>query len=159
MFYGLAVDPTNSKRIFWGACNTGGGVWMTEDGGQTWKNVFNQETWIWNILVTNDGRIYASGGNLWRSDDHGKTWKQLTNFKGRRMQGIESDPRDPKTFWVSAYASDRLRESGIYKTIDDGATWTDITGDCPSRQPQVLRFNPETNELWTGWVGLYKIKQ
>lgn len=159
MFYGLAVDPTNSKRIVWGACNSGGGVWLTDDGGETWKNVFNQETWIWNIVISKDGRIYASGSNLWRSADHGRTWTQLTTFKGRKIQGMEVDPRDPKTFWICAYGKDRLTEQGIYKTTDDGATWTDITGDCPNRAPQVLRFNPETNELWSGWVGLYKIKQ
>ncbi|MEI8196765.1 MAG: hypothetical protein WCI73_12775, partial [Phycisphaerae bacterium] len=159
MFYGLAVDPTDSKRIFWGACATNGGLWMTEDGGDTWKNVFSHETWVWNVLVANDGRVYASGANLWRSADHGKTWTQLTTFKGRTMQGIEADPRDAKTFWVAAYGKDRVTESGIYKTTDDGATWTDITGDSPNRQPQVLRFNPETNELWSGCVGLYKIKQ
>ena len=159
MFYGLAVDPTDSKRIVWGACNVGGGVWLTEDGGETWKNVFSRESWIWNVLVTKDGRIYASGGNLWRSADHGKTWTQLTHFTGRTMQGIEADPRDPRAFWVSAYSRDRLNGSGVYKTTDDGATWTDITGNCPSRQPQVLRFNPATQELWSGWVGLYKLRQ
>ncbi len=159
MFYGLAVDPTDSKRVFWGACNVNGGVWMTEDGGESWKNVFSRESWIWNVLVTKDGQVYASGANLWRSADHGKTWTQLTHFTGRTMQGIEADPRDPKTFWVAAYSHDRMGGSGVYKTTDDGATWTDITGNCPNRQPQVLRFNPETQELWSGWVGLYKIKQ
>ena len=159
MFYGLAVDPTDSKRIFWGACNTGGGVWMTEDGGESWKNVFSKETWIWNVVVTKDGQIYTGGSNLWRSQDHGKTWTQLTHFTGRTVHGIEVDPRDSKTFWISAWSKDRLKGSGIYKTTDDGSTWTDITGDSPNRQPQILRFNPETNELWIGWVGLYKTKQ
>lgn len=159
MFNGLAVDPTDSKRIFWGACNVGGGVWMTEDGGNTWKNVFARETWIWDVRVAKDGRVYACGTNLWRSSDHGKSWTQVTTFKGRKINAMELDPRDAKTAWVCAYSSDRLNGSGIYKTVDDGVTWTDITGNCPNRQPQVLRFNPETNELWSGWVGLYKIKQ
>ena len=48
---------------------------------------------------------------------------------------------------------------GIGKTTDDGATWTDIAGNCPSHQPQILRFTPTTQELWSGWVGLYEIKQ
>lgn len=159
MFNGLAVDPTDSKRIFWGACGTNGGVWMTEDGGGSWKNVFSKETWIWDVQVTGDGYVYAGGNNLWRSRDHGGTWTQLTPFQGRKIQAFAVDPRDSKRFWVSALSGDRLKGSGIYRTTDDGATWTDITGDHPNRQPQLLRFNPETQELWSGWVGLYKLKQ
>ncbi|MET3871817.1 hypothetical protein J3R74_001687 [Puniceicoccus vermicola] len=34
-----------------------------------------------------------------------------------------------------------------------------MAGDIPYNHPQVLRFNPATNELWAGYVGPYKIKQ
>jgi len=159
MFNGLVVDPTDSQRIFWGACGVGGGVWMSEDGGDTWENVFKTDTWIWDVLVARDGRVYASGSNLWRSVDHGKTWTQMTHFTNRRIQGFDVDPRDSKTVWVSAINGNGISESGIYKTTDDGATWQDITGNIPNVKPLLLRFNPETRELWAGWVGLYKIKQ
>lgn len=159
MFFGLAVDPTDSRRIVWGACNERGGVWISDDGGETWRHAFKNDTWIWNVMVAKDGRIYASGANLWRSSDHGKTWAQLTQFQGRKIQGFELDPRDSKTVWIAAGGRSRITDCGIYKTTDDGVTWQDITGDNPSRAPQVLRFNPETNELWSGCVGLYKIKQ
>jgi len=69
------------------------------------------------------------------------------------------DPRDDRTIWISAVTWDGSSDGGVYKTTDNGATWQDITGNLNYVKPQVLRFNPETNELWAGWVGISKIKQ
>ena len=66
--------------------------------------------------------------------------------------GLTTDPRNPKSVWFS-------NSKGIYKTTDGGETWQNITGDMPFLTPMVLRFNPTTQELWAGWVGLYKTKQ
>jgi len=160
MYYGLAVDPTDSKRIFWGACADRGGLYRSEDGGASWTNVFSQDQWIFNILVTKDGTVYCPGKQLWRSTDHGSTWTQLTNLDGKLpIVGLDVDPRDPKTKWISTVSWNETACGAVYKTTDDGATWQDITGNLPFIQPQILRFNPETNELWAGCVGLYKIKQ
>jgi len=153
MFYGLVVDPTDSNRIYWGCCNTGGGLYRSDDAGNSWKHVFSNELWIFNVLVTADGTVYCPGNGMWRSTDHGNTWKELTSFpKGGQIMGLEVDPRDSKTLWAS-------NTKGVFKTTDSGATWSDITGDLQYPKPLILRFNPATNELWAGWVGLFKIKQ
>jgi photosystem II stability/assembly factor-like uncharacterized protein len=160
MFLGLAVDPTDSKRIFWGACGDKGGLYRSSDGGTSWERVFSNDNWIWNVLVTADGTIYCTGQQLWRSTDHGKTWKQLTRFTEKRaVVGLEVNPRDPNTIWISETVWNNSANGAIKKTTDGGATWTDITGNIPYIRPQFLRFNPATNELWAGYVGLYKIKQ
>lgn len=160
MYYGLTVDPTDSKRIFWGSCGKDGGLYRSENGGESWKNVFSKEPWVFNVLVTKDGVVYCPGKNLWRSTDHGSTWTQLTNFDGKRVVcGVEVDPRDPKTIWISAITWNVSSDGAVFKSTDDGSTWQDITGNLPYVKPHILRFNPETNELWAGWVGLYKIKQ
>lgn len=160
MFYGLVVDPTESRRLFGGACGTGGGVHRSEDGGASWKPVFTGESFIWNLHATADGTIYCSGEQLWRSTDHGMTWTQITHFpKKRSIVGIEVHPRDPKTMWVSAVTWKTVPDGGIYKTSDGSTAWQNITGNIPYVKPLVLRFNPDTAELWAGGVGLYKAKQ
>lgn len=159
MYYGLAIDPTNPKRLIWGACGNNGGVYVSDDGGDSWKHTLKGDSWIFNVHASADGTLYAGGNNLWRSTDHGATWKQLTQLKGRSVVGIETDPRDAKTMWISAVTWDGSSSGDVYKTTDGGATWTDFTGDLQHRKPQVLRFNPKTNELWSAQTVLHKIKQ
>jgi len=111
-------------------------------------------------MVTSDGTVYCPGKNLWRSTDHGTTWQQLTQFKSDgSIVGLETRPDDPKTLWLSVHAWDDAADGGVYKTVDGGKTWQDITGDLPYRKPLILRFNPATQELWAGGVGLYWTKQ
>ena len=160
MFYGLAVDPTDSQCIYWAACGTNGGLHRSEDGGATWKSVFSQDQWVFNMMVGADGAVYCGGRNLWRSTDHGNTWKPLTKFTtDRTVIGIETDPRNAGTLWVSTTTWDGSNNGAVYKTSDDGATWQDITGNLPYVKPLILRFNPATNELWAGGVTLQKLKQ
>ncbi|MDQ8208866.1 hypothetical protein QEH52_15165 [Coraliomargarita sp. SDUM461003] len=160
MYYGLTIDPTNPQRIYWAGFGSKGGVYRSEDGGDSWQRVFSKDQYLFNLMTTADGTVYAGGKELYRSTDHGKTWKTVTKFNNKRsIVGIEVHPEDPNTLWISEVVWSNDASGGIYKTTDGGATWVDMTGDIPYRRPQVLRFNPETSELWAGYVGLYKIKQ
>ncbi|MCY3024466.1 MAG: hypothetical protein NTW87_36285 [Planctomycetota bacterium] len=160
MFFGVVVDPTDSRRVFWGAAGNNGGLHRSDDGGETWSHVFRNETWLFNVAVSPTGVVYAPGANLWRSRDHGSTWEKITSFTdGISIVGLEINPKDEKTIWISRVAWGDAPNGGVYKTADGGATWQEITGDIPHRKPLVLRFDADTNELWAGGVGLYTLKQ
>ncbi len=163
MFYALAVDPTDSQRLYFGACGANGGLYRSEDGGGSWKLVFSRDDWIFNVLVTPDGTVYCPGNNLFRSTDHGQTWKQITQFKTAgttaTIVGLEIRPDDPNTIWLSTHPWGDTANGGVFKTADGGAHWQNITGDLPYCKPLILRFDPATHELWAGGVGLYKTRQ
>jgi photosystem II stability/assembly factor-like uncharacterized protein len=162
MFFGLAVDPTDSKRLYWGCCGTGGGLWRSEDGGASWQHVFKNDQWIFNVHVAADGAVYVPGKNLWRSADCGKTWKQLTKFpynSERLIVAVETDPADAKRLWFATTTWDGSSNGGVYETTDGGATWQEITSNLPYRKPLLLRYNPDTRELWAAGVCLYTCKR
>jgi photosystem II stability/assembly factor-like uncharacterized protein len=159
MFFGLVVDPTDSNRIYWSAANgKGSGIYRTNDGGNSWKFVKPLPS-CFDLAISPTGIIYGGDRNLWRSDEHGDTWKKLTNRIDGIIEAIEIDPRNEKTIWFSTVKFGAAAWGYIMKTTDGGTTWQDITGDIGYRKPAVLRFNPATNELWAGGVGLFKTKQ
>jgi hypothetical protein len=161
MFFGLVVDPTDSNRLYWGTCGKAGGLYRSEDAGQSWELVHKGPEWTFNVHVTADGTVYTPGKELHVSTDHGKTFKPITSFVAARgdIVAIESHPRDPKTIWIGVSTWSGAANGGVFKTSDGGATWQEITGNLPYRKPLILRFNPRTNELWAGGVGLYRLPQ
>jgi hypothetical protein len=48
---------------------------------------------------------------------------------------------------------------GVYRSLNGGRTWDEISGDLPYRKPLILRFDPATETLWAGGAGLYKLAQ
>ena len=109
MFYGLAVDPTDSKRIFWGGFGANGGVWRSEDAGANWQRMNGPDAYLFNVEATSHGIVYAGGNDLWKS----ATWhdlKKISTFPAPGFRRGRLDPADAKRVWFSS------------------ATWTAPTG-------------------------------
>jgi len=160
VFWGLAVDPTNPKRIFWGAGGAQGGVFVSEDGGQSWDKCFKGETGIFNVTVSSKGTVYCSGVHLWVSRDHGKNWTKIfDNPNTTSIFGLALDPENDQRIWFSNGSWNENVNGGILRSVDGGKTWQDISAKIAFRKPMVLRYNAETKELWAGGVGIFKIKQ
>jgi photosystem II stability/assembly factor-like uncharacterized protein len=161
MFFGLAVDPTEPRRLYWGASGTQGGLWRSDDAGGSWRRVFTNETWVFNVVVGPSGMVLCPGGNLWRSRDHGDTWEKLTDrgAGGGTIVGLAVDPRDENRIWYADTTWGSGAEGGIFETRDGGKTWDDITGDIGYRKPLVLRYNADTKDLWAAGAGIFKMRR
>lgn len=98
----IAMDPNNPRILFagmwpmlirtWGKWSggPGGGLYMSRDGGLTWKQLKGSglpKTEIGKVAVavapSNSDRIYAmieaKDEGLWRSDDGGNSWKHINH--------------------------------------------------------------------------------
>jgi len=160
MFYGIAVDPTDPKRLFWGTCGPGGGLYRSEDGGENWKQVLTKEDWVFNLTIGQDGTVYCPGKELWVSRDHGNSWDQASHFgDGVQIMNVELDPANSKRWWLSRTTWDATTIGGVYETTNGGKTWRSILGDLPSGRPLVLRYNAATKELWAAGPGLFLLKR
>lgn len=158
----IAIDPNNSDVIWVGSgennsqrsVSYGDGVYKSEDGGKTWKNVGleksehigkiiidpNNSNVVW---VASQGPLWKEGGDrgLYKTEDGGKTWtKSLEISENTGVSDIVMDPRNSDVMYASAYQRRRHvwtlinggPESAIHKTTDGGKTWNILTNGLPT---------------------------
>jgi photosystem II stability/assembly factor-like uncharacterized protein len=112
--HGLAVDPQNPQCLYlaaWGRRpdteTTGGGIFLSTDGGATWRHVLSKDQHIYDITIdSRDPKIlYASGfeASAWRSADRGETWTRLRGFNFKWGHRVFPDPIDSTKIYITTY--------------------------------------------------------
>jgi hypothetical protein len=153
----VAVDTTdaNGLTIYSGAA--AGGVWKTTDGGANWTPLTDNQLSlaVGSIAIdpTNNQTIYVGTGEdtlnqdsfqgtgVLKSTDGGAHWTQIgaSTFAGpfnsatggSRIGTIAVDPANNQIVLAGALIP-TLNQSGIYRSIDGGVTWTlVVAGDAP----------------------------
>jgi photosystem II stability/assembly factor-like uncharacterized protein len=112
--HGLAVDPKEPKRLYLAAWARrphleaiGGGIFLSEDGGQTWKHALKRDQHICDITIDpRDPKVlYASGfgSSAWRSSDRGETWQRIRGFNFKWGHRVFPDPLDRSRIYITTY--------------------------------------------------------
>jgi photosystem II stability/assembly factor-like uncharacterized protein len=157
----VTLDPTNASVVWVGSgennnqrsVSYGDGVYKSEDGGKTWKNMgLKNSEHISEIIVhpTNPniiyvgayGPVWSEGGDrgVFKSTDGGITWanvKSVSAYTG--VNDLVMDPRNPEVLYAAFHQ--RIRkvftyigggpESALYKSTDGGTTWKKLEGGLP----------------------------
>ncbi|MGD9546559.1 MAG: WD40/YVTN/BNR-like repeat-containing protein [Candidatus Krumholzibacteriia bacterium] len=133
--------------------SVGDGVYRTTDGGDTWTRMGLQDSErIAEIVIhpTDPATVYVAVlGHLWnandqrglyRTTDSGATWERILFVDGNTgCSDIAMDPRDPAVLYAAMWDFRRLPYtfrsggpgSGLYKSSDGGATWTELRDGMP----------------------------
>ena len=134
--------PGKPDLYYFGA--TGGGVWRTNDAGETWENIsdgfFGGSIGAVSVSEADPNVIYVGGGEntvrgnvsygygAYKSVDAGKTWTHIGLDNSKHISRIRIHPTDPNTAWA-AVMGDLFKSSedrGVYKTTDGGMTWRKV---------------------------------
>ncbi len=133
----------NQPNVFYFG-STGGGVWKTTNGGETWKNVSDGffggsigaiavSEWDPNVVYVGGGEETLRGNvshgyGMWKSTDAGKTWRNIGLNDSRHITRIRIHPKNSNLVYVSAlghlFGSNSQR--GIFRSKDGGKTWEKI---------------------------------
>lgn len=157
----VTIDPHNPHVIWVGTGeNVGGrhvgygdGIYRSEDGGKSWKNMGLKETrHISRILihpenpdilwVAAQGPLWNKGGErgLYKTNDGGKTWyKVLGDDEWTGVTEVVMDPRDPDVLYAATWQRHRNVAaymgggpgSGIHRSYDGGESWTKLEKGLP----------------------------
>jgi photosystem II stability/assembly factor-like uncharacterized protein len=136
---GAHNDPSGRITVYVGAAS--GGVWKSNDGGTTFKPVFDtqpvQSIGALAIDPRNPKTIWAGTGEAWtrnsvsigdgiyRSTDAGETWTNTGLRDSERIAAIAVHPRDGNTVYacVAGKLWSDSPDRGLYKTTDGGRSW------------------------------------
>jgi photosystem II stability/assembly factor-like uncharacterized protein len=111
---GLAIDPGNPQRLYlasWaraaGVHGNGGGVFLSEDGGKTWRLVLDRDRHVYDVTIDprNSKILYAAGfeSSAWLSTDSGADWTRIPGFNFKWGQRVISDPVDPEKVYITTF--------------------------------------------------------
>ncbi len=95
------------------------GLYRTNDGGKTWKNVLEKDDFFVSIVFrgTEEGWALHSHGEMYHTKDAGKTWQLLSTLP----EGIWWD-----AYFVNLQTGFACGRNGIMKTSDGGLTWREV---------------------------------
>jgi len=153
----IAVAPSNPKVLYVGTGETdirndmitGDGIYKSMDAGKTWKYAGLKDTRTTSAIVVDPhdpnvvyaasmGHVFAPNPDrgVFKSTDGGKTWQKIL-FVDDKTGAINlvMDPRDPSVLYAAMWQAQRtpwsLNDggpgSGLYKSTDGGAHWSNIT--------------------------------
>jgi photosystem II stability/assembly factor-like uncharacterized protein len=158
----IAVDPSHPQTVWVGtgeswtrnSVSVGDGIYKSTDAGDTWERMGLAESErIARIAVdpTHGDVVYvAVPGHLWndhtergvyKTVDGGKTWQRVLYVNERTgCSDVALDPSNPRTLYAGMWQFRRTPYSfasggpgsGVYKSIDGGATWTRLANGLPS---------------------------
>ena len=125
---------------------TGGGLWKTDDAGQTWRNIsdgFFKTGSVGAVGVAPSdpnvvycgmgehaprGVMTSHGDGMYKSIDAGQTWKHIGLEKTQHIARLIIHPTNPDVVFVAVQGNlyGRNEERGIYKSTDGGETWKNV---------------------------------
>lgn len=160
---GIALDRNQPNRVYLALgqrIDQKGGVFRSEDSGETWKKLLDipfegnarAARWMGECIAVdpNNSQVIYAGtrkNGLWRSTDDGDSWLRIADvpdgFTGTNPTGVRSIVFDgAKTINnQSAIVYVGVPQSGIYWSKDGGQTFSPMAGspENPARMQVVNR--------------------
>src|SRR3954451_9414780 len=153
------IDPKNPN--VWYVASASGGLFKTENRGNTFAPVFDEggsyslgavkvdpkdSNVVWlGTGENNNQRSVAFGDGVYKSTDAGKTWKRMGLETSEHIQNIMIDPRNSSVVYVTAIGplwrggGDR----GLFKTSDAGATWKNVLPGTQNTGATAIVMDPK----------------
>ncbi|MFN0098948.1 MAG: WD40/YVTN/BNR-like repeat-containing protein [Gemmatimonadaceae bacterium] len=131
------------NEAYFGA--TGGGLWKTTDGGETWFPVTDgqvKSASVGAVAVseTNPDLVYIGmgetairgnimpGDGVYKSSDAGKTWAHVGFRESHGISKIRIHPTNPDIVYVASFGKYSVpsAERGVFKSTDGGRSWRKV---------------------------------
>ena len=157
---GIPGDPST---YYFGA--TGGGVWKSTDGANTWSPIFDHDgspsIGSIAVAVSDPNVIYvgtgeaclrgniAQGDGVWKSMDAGKSWKNVGLKDTRAIGKVIVNPRNSDIVFVAAlgHPYGANAERGVFRSLDGGKSWEKVLYKDENTGAVDVAFDPQNSNI------------
>ncbi len=152
-------------RMTFYAGYTGGGIWKTDDGGVSWRNLSDGYFNVGSIgalaiAESEPSVIYAGtgehalrgdvshGDGVYKSTDGGETWKNVGLSETHQIAEILVHPTNPDIVYVAAlgHFAGPNDQRGVFRSQDGGETWKRVlfvSRDAGAIEIEISRRDPD----------------
>ncbi|HVT97059.1 MAG TPA: hypothetical protein VHE33_06095 [Acidobacteriaceae bacterium] len=138
----LEIDPRDSNRLYltaWGregiSADHDGGVFVSEDAGKTWKNIFSEGQHVYDLTIdpSHPDTLYITGFDAaaYRSVDRGAHWARIQGYDFKWGHRVTVDPNDPTQIYINTYG---------------GGVWHGPAKGDPNQKETILNPVPVAHE-------------
>jgi len=136
----LVMNPRNPSTVY---AATSEGIYKTINGGNNWIQVFSGQMIMdleidridTNIIYAGVGNLSSSAQGVYQSTNSGANWTELTNgLPGTNTGRVTLTSYAGNHRTVFAVIGSRTASAGtvgVYRTTDQGATWTQTSDGTP----------------------------
>ena len=169
----IGVTPAWSSRVYLLAgpagTNSFRGLWTSTDSGETFTRQSNSPNVLGQDDDGSDGsdqsdydlaiapssslssRVLVAGLTVWRSTDSGENWTKSTSYnEDGSFPYIHPDVHDLEYNPLNNFLY-AATDGGVYKSTDNGNTWTDISDNIETTQFYHMRvWNASSVKMMAG---------
>ncbi len=138
----IAVDDDNDAVIYLGFSQ--GGLWKTEDAGNSWNPIFDDRAYLAisdvEIDPSDNQTIYVGTGDLnisgypfigdgiHKSIDGGISWQNIGLIEASIISEVHVSDQNPEIIYASAMGIpfEKNENRGLYKSLDSGNSWEQV---------------------------------
>ena len=177
----LAVCGITSQPNVYYAGAVGGGVWKTNDGGQTWNSISDSTFHTSSVgaisVSPSDANIIyvgmgeaemrnniSNGDGVYKSIDAGRSWQHLGLNNTYAISSIIVHPQNPDVLYVCAMGKTFApnNERGLYRSKNGGKSWERILFKNDSTGCVNVAFDPSNPRtmyatLWQAYRNRYSL--
>ncbi len=144
------LDPQNPSTLYVATSI----IFKSTDRGNSWNAISGSLTdepmTSMAISPTNSNYIYAANETrMFRTVNGGSNWTELTGGNlPQNITRIAVHPQVPSMVWITVGGYEAGQK--IFRSIDSGTTWQNMSGLLPNIPANCLVFDPQSSSLFVG---------